>query len=145
MDDITISSPFNLKESGIPKTIASILRGTGFKLNAGKNNFGSISGGEVILGMKLNKGWPDVSTAYYNETARRLADVAALGNGSDFTGPYWTRNELFGRMQYACWVNPNRKSTLIPLWRNLNWELIEAEAMRRRIAIRSKRFSVKRG
>ena len=145
VDDITISSPFNFKQSGIPKTIASILRKTGFKLNAGKNSFGSISGGEVILGLKLDKGRPDVTVDYFNETVRRLTDVAALGDGGAFKGPYWTRNELFGRMRYVCWVNPNRKSTLIPLWRELNWDRIEAEATRRGITRRSKRFSIKRG
>src|SRR5262249_16564199 len=103
VDDLTISSPFNLKKSDIPKIVASILLGSGFKLNTRKNGFGSISDGGLILGLRLNKGRPDVSTAYYNETVRRLTDLAALGNGGDFRGPYWTRNELFGRMQYVCW------------------------------------------
>jgi RNA-directed DNA polymerase len=74
VDDITISSPFNLRRSGIAKTIACILRGAGFKLNASKNSFGSISGGAVILGLRLNKGRPDVPRpARINRQAAWLA------------------------------------------------------------------------
>jgi RNA-directed DNA polymerase len=145
VDDITISSPFNLKRGGITKIIAGILRGSGFKLNARKNRFGSVPGGAVILGLRLDKGRPDVTTAYYNETVRRLTDMAALGNGMAFQGPFWTRNELFGRVRYVCWVNPHRQKTLVPLWRSLQWDQIEAEAMRRGITARHRRFIVRRG
>jgi hypothetical protein len=143
VDDITISSPFSLKKSGIPKTIAKILINTGFRLNVTKNGFGSIPGGVSILGLRLDMGRPDVTTAYYNETVRRLEDAASLGCGRPFSGPYWTRNELFGRVRYVCWVNPNRRRAIFPLWRNLDWCGIEAEAARRGIAIRSKRFLVR--
>jgi hypothetical protein len=65
VDDITISGTFNLEKCGIPGLVARILVGKGFKINADKNEFGSIRDGDQVLGLRLTHGRPDVSKAYY--------------------------------------------------------------------------------
>jgi hypothetical protein len=145
VDDITISSPFNLRKSGIPMMIAKILAGTGFLKNEKKDNFGSMSEGASILGLRLKKGGrPNVSADFLDETVRRLNEMIALGNGGEFTGPYYSRHELWGRFQYAIWVNKARKPEIGALWRSADWGKIEAEADRRGIAKRRRRFQIKR-
>lgn len=144
VDDITISGPFDLRTSGIPTTISKILAGTGFQKHPRKEGYGSISSGATILGLRLNKGWPDVAAEYFNETVRRLQDMASLGADGPFTGPFFTEAELHGRMRYVCWVNPNRRARLFPLWNALNWEQIHRIAAARGIVIRQCRFVVDR-
>jgi hypothetical protein len=145
VDDITISSPFSLEKSGIPMMIAKILAGTGFILNANKHNFGNMSEGTFILGLRMRRGKrPDVSAAYLDETARRLNKMIILGNGGEFTGPYYSRHELWGRLRYAIWVNKSRKPELTALWRSVDWKKVEAEADRRGVAKRRTRFQIKR-
>lgn len=142
VDDITISGPFNLKKSGIPSTITDILLGTGLPLHPDKNRHGSVTGRAVILGLRLNKGRPDISSAYHDETVRRLKDMAALGMDGEFTGPFFTQAELYGRMRYACWVNPNRRALLFPLWRAINWDQVHKAAISQGILIRECRYIV---
>src|SRR5262249_19581683 len=144
VDDLTISGGFDLKKSGLANTLAQILRNTGFSLHAGKNKFGTIAGGTPILNLRLNKGRPDVTKAYYEETVRRLKDMASLGAGGGFTGPYYGHAELYGRTQYVCWINPNRRRSLMPLWGALDWEGIEQEANHRGIVTQYKRQRIKR-
>ena len=88
VDDITISAPFNLAKSGIPKTISDILRDTSFLLREDKNVCGRITGG-VLLGLRVKKGGIDVSSAYVTETIRRLWDLAELGANGKFVGPFF--------------------------------------------------------
>jgi RNA-directed DNA polymerase len=144
VDDITISGDFDLKKSGIAKTIATILHNTGFRVHTGKNQFGTIAEGMPILNLRLGKGHPDVVKTYHEETVRRLKDLASLGAGGEFIGPYFGHAELYGRIQYICWVNPNRRRMLMPLWRALDWECIEGEAARRGILTKRKRYAIKR-
>jgi RNA-directed DNA polymerase len=144
VDDLTFSGPFDFKRSGIPKTISTILRNTGFSLNEKKNQFGSLAKQATILNLRLEKGHPDVARTYYDETVKRLTDMALLANGEDFKGTYYSQDELYGRVQYVIWVNQNRRHPLMTLWKKLDWQRIEAEAKRLGILKPKKRFSVKR-
>jgi RNA-directed DNA polymerase len=143
VDDLSISGPFDLKKSGLAKTLATILHKTGFKINTSKSRFGTIAEGAPILNLQLKKGRPDVAKDYYEETVRRLEDAASLGTGGAFAGPYYGHAELYGRTHYVCWVNPNRTPALRALWRRLDWGKIEEEAQRRGI-IKHKRYRTKR-
>lgn len=144
VDDITISAPFNLKKSGIPKMIAKILAGTGFVMNPKKNNFGNVSKGTLVLGLRLRKSKINVCAGYLDETIRRLNEMILLGDGGKFTGVYYSRNELFGRFQYICWVNNNRKQQIAGIWNAADWKKIEKEAVIRGIAKRRDRVSIQR-
>jgi Reverse transcriptase (RNA-dependent DNA polymerase) len=145
VDDVTISSPFDLKKSGIPKTIAKILAATGFMKNEDKDRFGSISKGTFILGLRVKKGdRPNASADYLEETRRRLTAMIALGNGEKFHGQYYSRNELWGRLGFAAWVNKTRMREIMSIWRSVDWDKVEAEADRRGIVTRRKRFKIKR-
>jgi hypothetical protein len=44
---------------------------------------------------------------------------------------------MFGRVRYIWQVNPNRRASLVPLWRRLKWSSIEAKAMARGITSES--------
>jgi hypothetical protein len=99
--------------------------------------------GATILNLRVNKRYPDVTCAYYEETVRRLTDMASLARGGDFAGPYFTQPELFGRVQYVCWVNSNRRRLLLPKWNALDWDAIQAEAAKRGL-LRQKRISIRR-
>jgi hypothetical protein len=144
VDDIAISAQFNLQRSGMPTMIAKILAGTGFMMNANKNTFGSMSKGATLLGLRLRKGRPNVRAEYLEETVRRLNSMIVLGNGGEYTGPYYSQAELFGRLQFVCWVNKSRRSEIAAVWRVVDWKKIEAEAEKRGIAKRRDRFSIKR-
>jgi len=145
VDDVTLSSPFDLEKSGIPKVIAKILAGTGFVKNEDKDRFGSISTGTFILGLRVRTGdRPNTSAGYLDETLRRLAAMIALGNGAEFFGPYYSRNELWGRLRFATWVNKTRIREIRSIWRTVDWDKVEAEADRRGIVKRRKRFNIKR-
>jgi Reverse transcriptase (RNA-dependent DNA polymerase) len=144
VDDLILSSPFNLERSGIPKTISKILAGSGFAMNAKKNTFGSTSKGAVMLGLLLRNRKPNVLPGYLEETICRLNKMIVLGDGGEFAGPYYSRHELYGRLQYVCWVNKARKHEIATLWRRADWKRIEAEADKRGIAKRRDRLSMKR-
>jgi hypothetical protein len=72
-----------------------------------------------------------VIKAYYEETVRRIEDLRSLGEGEEFTGPYMTWMQLWGRLGYILHVNPRRKRLLLPLWKTLNWEKIGEQARAR--------------
>ncbi len=116
VDDVTISSPFNVEKCSIPKVIAKILACTGFVKNEYKDRFGSISDGAVILGLRVKQGARlNVSADYFDETLRRLAAMIALGNGSEFSGPYYSRHELWGRLRFTTCVNNRRKREIMSI------------------------------
>ncbi|QEL16784.1 reverse transcriptase domain-containing protein [Limnoglobus roseus] len=109
VDDITISGPFDLQTSGIPSVVEKLLEAAGFKINKSKVKFGQINRKAVILGIRQNKGYPDVSTDFFAETERRMRDLISLGQNLSFEGPFYTRSEIAGRLRYIFWVNPRRK------------------------------------
>jgi hypothetical protein len=144
VDDVTISSPFDLQTSGIPKVVAKILTGTGFVKNKDKDSFGSLSKGTFILGLRVRKGdRPNASAEYIGETLRRLTAMIAFGNGAELAGPYYSRHELWGRLRFASWVNKARKREFASIWRSVDWDKVEAEADKRGMVKRRTRFKIK--
>jgi len=130
VDDLAISAPFNLKASGLPALVCRILRQHGFAPHAGKLFFGPINAAASITNIRIHRGHPDVRKQYIGEVIRQLEDVARLGNGEPFKGPYFTRNQLWGRVKFVIWVNPHRTRTLVPLFARVYWRKAAEEAGR---------------
>jgi hypothetical protein len=143
VDDISLSASFNLETSGIPNLVVSILRDHGFSVNPKKHQFGRISDGVAITKLRIANGHPDVRREYVAELDRQLEDAARLAAGATFRGPYYTKGQIGGRVQFVCWVNPNRRKRLLGRYRSINWSQIEYEA-RQRGLIATKKVLAKR-
>ena len=131
VDDLTVSASFNLEESGLPQAIGQILRRHGFQRHRKKDHFGNLTKGASSLGLRVNRGHPDVTKAYYVETEHRIASLASLAIGGEFEGDFYTRTQMWGRVSYVLFINPRRRRTLVPLWRRLDWRAIMEQAKAR--------------
>lgn len=143
IDDITLSAKFDISESSVPEKIRDILEGSGFKISKQKTTHGRLVDGVPVLNLRLDKAYPDVTTAYYKETLRRLSDHRSLGNGGEFRGPFCSEAQLFGRVRYVIFVN-SRHFRLMFRWKMLDWSNIVAEARRRGILARKRPLKFKR-
>ena len=131
VDDLTISGPFDLKESGFSALVQRILAEHGFKANPTENCFGRLADGVPITKIRINRGHPDVRKVYAEELERQIADAAALAAGGDFQGPYFTEAQIWGRVQFVCWINRGRRPTLLRKFRGVPWKKVNEEARKR--------------
>lgn len=129
VDDIAVSGGFDFGRSGVPGVIRRIVRGEGFRLNGAKERHGSLAAGKAaVTGVRAFDGRLDVTAAYHDELVRRLEDHAALGAGTGFAGPYCTPEQLWGRIGYACSLNPNRRRPLMALLGKIDWDIANDNA-----------------
>ena len=135
VDDLTISGPFDLQESGFADLVQRILGEHGFDINPSKNAFGRLAAGVPITKIRINRGHLDVRKEYLNELGRQLADASRLATGGDFEGPYYTEGQIWGRVQFVCWVNPGRRQGLLRKYRAVNWKAVADEARSRELVI----------
>jgi hypothetical protein len=140
VDDLAVSGPFNLEQSGIPSSVERILRENGFSINEGKRQFGTIAGGATVTNLRFPNGHPDVRKSYYDEVVRQLEDAIRLAQGGSFDGPYFTEGQVCARVQFICWVNPGRRRRLQSLVRRVNWDSVRAEAQRQGLEVVVKRL-----
>jgi RNA-directed DNA polymerase len=131
VDDLTISGPFDLEQSGFARLVESILRENGFGVNPTKHQFGRISEGITITNLRNNRGHLDVRREYVDELERQMDDAFCLARGEAFLGPYYTSIQIRGRVQFVCWVNPGRRDSLLRKYRSIPWAQVEAEAKKR--------------
>lgn len=125
VDDITISGAFDLGRTGFPKLVVAILGDYGFSVNAAKHQFGRLSENLSVTGLRERCGRLDVTADYFSELTRQLRDAASLARGGAFDGPYYTRSQILGRLQYVCWVNPARKKMLLRSYRAIQWDEVK--------------------
>lgn len=130
VDDIAISAEFDLRRSGYPKLIGQILSDHGFRLKKEKNQHGRLSEGLDITGIRENSGHLDARRSYVEELDRQLEAAALLASGEDFDGPYYTADQILGRIRFVCWINPRRKASLMKKYRSIKWERVCSEARR---------------
>ena len=131
VDDLTISGPFDLKESGFAALIQRILADHGFKANPLKNCFGRLADGIPITKIRVKHGHFDVRKEYIDEVERQIADASALATGGDFQGPYFTEAQVWGRVQFVCWINRGRRPILLRKFRAVPWKKVNEEARKR--------------
>lgn len=139
VDDITISGGFDLSESGIPTLLGEVLRSHGFKAKEEKHVFGRLDT-TPITGVRIRNGHLDIASDYALELDRQLDDAESLGANGVFDGPFYTENQIRGRVTYVCWVNPGRRTALAKRLASINWEEHRAEGGRRGLIAAKKRL-----
>ncbi len=75
VDDITISGPFNLEQSGFAQLVARALAADGFRTNPDKHCFGRLEDGIAITGLREVNGHLDVRREYIDELIRQIDDA----------------------------------------------------------------------
>lgn len=122
VDDITISGAFDLDrdKAGILALAEQILSEHGFAAKRSKSE-SSRNGTATITGVRIKRGRFDVAKAYAVELERQLLDAASLSVGGAFTGPFFTRGQILGRVQFVSWINPGRKKALRAKFLRINW------------------------
>jgi RNA-directed DNA polymerase len=132
VDDITISGAFDLHRSGFTSLVEGVLEEHGFQVNRQKHEYGNLNDDSIaITGVRIVDGRLDVQRDYAEELERQLADAASLALGGDFQGPYYTRDQIHGRIRFVCWISPQRKSRLLRKFRSINWDAASIEAQRK--------------
>lgn len=130
VDDITISGPFDLAESGFVALVREILSQDGFELNPTKSDFGRLADGVSITSLRVKGGHLDVRREYSEELERQIADAAALARDPDcFVGPYYTPNQIRGRVQFVASINPGRRFSLMRRYESVDWPRVLDAAM----------------
>jgi retron-type reverse transcriptase len=138
VDDLTISGPYDLAKSGFADLVQRMLGEHGFAVNPSKHHFGRLEAGTPITKIRVNRGHPDVRREYLAELERQLADAARLAAGGQFDGPYYTQGQVWGRVQFVCWVSPSRRRTLVRKFRVICWDKVNEEAKRRELVAAKK-------
>ena len=133
VDDIAISGPFDIEGLGVPTLVGRILSEHGFRRHPGKNEFGAIEDGASVTKLRIRNGRPDVQKTFVERLERQLADADRLARGEAPEGPYYTEEQIRGRVQYVCWVNHGRRKQLGSRLRKIDWAAAKAEAERRQL------------
>jgi RNA-directed DNA polymerase len=141
VDDVAISGAFDIASSGLPRMIGEILAKDGFKVNPLKHTFGRLSKDLSITSLREVQGHLDVRMEYLDELERQIADVASLANDGDFVGPYYTAEQILGRVRFVCWVNPRRRKKLIQLFRSVKWKTVRQIARKRGYEVSRKKLT----
>lgn len=143
VDDVFISGPFALERTGFARIIQTILREQGFKSNLAKRHFGELGDdGSAIAGVRIRRGKIDARREYVNEVYRQLDDAAALARGDEPTGLYYIRQQILGRMNFVCWLNPKHAAPMRRRFKAINWRRHAKQAESKGFRIR-KRTAVK--
>lgn len=141
VDDITLSAPFDFDDLRILRIVQSVLSEDGFRLNQAKSTFGHLNGPISITGVRVKRRRTDATKEYVAELDRQLSDVDSLSMGNGFDGPYFTKDQIRGRIQFVCRLNPGRKRDLIRRFKGIRWQLAEDEAARRGLVQRKERLT----
>lgn len=133
VDDICISSRYDLQRSGIAATVRKILAQEGFKVRAEKDRFLRVEEGCAITGVQVRQGRLRVPTAYVEELEVRLLEAQSLANGVTHSGLFYTKEQLWGRIQFVRWVNPGQSLPLIRQFRGISWRRYREHSVRQRL------------
>jgi hypothetical protein len=122
VDDIAISSHFDLKDSFVVDFVRDVLIKRGFAIKKSKEYPGRIDKGMPITKIRLRKGRTDVTREFAFELERMLDDHVSLSNGKPFNGPLLTSSSLEGKVLHACRINPGRRHHLRRKFRAIRWD-----------------------
>ena len=132
IDDITISGNFDSETSGIEEVVRSIINRHGFSLADSKTDCDEFAKNRIsITGIRVKRGHLDPSGEYMKELDRLITDHANLSNNEEFIGPLLLRPELYGKVHYACAINPGRRSSLLGRLKEIDWTKLSAHAHER--------------
>ena len=116
VDDLTISGAFISRKAVFPIGSTHLDR-TRLQGESAQNCFGRLADGVPITKIRVKHGHLDVRKEYIEELERQIADASALATGGDFQGPYFTESQIWGRVQFVCWINRGRRPTLLRKFR----------------------------
>lgn len=133
VDDICISSKHDLRSSGIDETVKTILRQSGFKIRAAKDWFLRVDEGCAVTGVRIHNGHLTVPAPYYNQLEADLTAAGSLARGLKSEGLFYTKEQLWGRIQFVVWLNAGRGKSLIRQFRSIPWRQYQIEASRQRL------------
>jgi len=131
VDDIAISGPFDLEQSGFASLVGRILEQEGFDVHPEKDTFGKLTEGLSITSLREVRDHLDVRREYLDELTRQIADAVSLAKDEEFTGPYYTAAQILGRVRFVCWINPGRRRDLVRRFRSVNWKQVRIIARKR--------------
>lgn len=142
VDDLIISGPFRIESGSTTDLVVKILGDCGLRVNPEKHacGCGRLSKETYITKLRIKRGRIDVRPEYISEVLAQLANASKLARGCDFVGPYYTGNQIYGRIQFIGWINPGRRSTLMRQFRSVDWRLVDEEARSRGLIVPKKRL-----
>ncbi len=144
VDDIAISGNFDFASSGIPGLVHSVLEEHGFYEKDAKRDSGYLKDEKLITKLRIKRGHPDASRAYIRELERQLEDARKLAKNGEFDGPYFTKGQIRGRIEFVAWINPGRRRNLMHRFKSISWKNVERNAAERSLIASSKKtLSVK--
>ena len=146
VDDLTISAKFPIDSGSTPRIVSEILKEYGFKINHSKHMCGRFSDGGRVTKLRVNRGRLDISPEYFSEVEHQLLDAKLLASGSatEEGRPYYTPEQIFGRIQFIGWVNPGRLGALLRAYESIDWPKVEATARDRNLVASKKSLIKKR-
>jgi len=131
VDDICISGKFDLSESGIAATANSIVKEHGFRIRSSKDKYSSIDDECSITGVRIRRGRLDVIPNYLNELLEDIAEARRIAAGDLPTRLFYTKEQLWGRVQFVRWLNVGRSRSLLAAFRSVNWSDHRSESLLR--------------
>ncbi len=137
VDDITISGTFDIRDSGFAGTLCRVLRENGFRANPDKFYFSSMEQAS-ITNVRIKDDHLDITKQYADELDRQLSDVANLINNEVFDGPYYTPQQILGRIHFVRWINPGRFRALYRRFRSIPWMRVSQLAKKNGLIERKK-------
>lgn len=120
VDDITISGPYSLKSSYVRRLVVKAMADLGFKRKLSKEKC-DVIGDVDITSLRVRADGPAVQGCYVEELRRQLLDHKSLGQGGSFVGPYYSRSQLEGKLNFIRWINKKQAQSLAALFRSVNW------------------------
>ena len=144
VDDITISGPYDLEQSGFAELVKTIVGQEGFDINLTKQEFGRLSDGLPITGVRVRGGKLDVKREYIIRLYEMLQQSIILSEGGEgYVGPYYTPTQIWGRIEFVSSINPGRRRYLYNAYRAIRWHKVVDEAKRREL-IQTRKVNVTR-
>ncbi|WP_165070772.1 reverse transcriptase family protein [Paludisphaera rhizosphaerae] len=140
VDDLTISGGFDFAGSGFLKLLPRILEKHGFRLNPRKIEIGRLDDGPQVTKLWVNRGRPDVAREFIQRLMEQMEDAERLANGGDFVGPYFTPDQIYGRVCFVRSIRWGRGRDLMRRYRSVQWSKVEAEAGRLGLVAERKRL-----
>jgi len=140
IDDLTISGQFDFVKSGFLDLVPRILEEHGFRINPKKCETGRLADRPLVTKLRIRDGRPDVGRDYIRKLIGQMEDAARLANGTRFVGPYFTSDQIYGRICFVRSIRWSRGRDLMRRFRSVPWSKVEAEARRRGLIASKKRL-----
>jgi len=131
VDDISISGHYSLAPGscGIAGLVVRILNQHGFIVKKEKHKYGRLQDGFTITSLRARRGRIDVSRQYMEEMDAQLLDAQRIAGGEMPIGLYYTYPQMRGRVEFAAWINHDRRRPLMRRLRSIDWRKVQKNAI----------------